>query len=194
MRARMLVMKESRPDRSRRALVEAGAQLFATYGLRHTSMEAIAAEAGVAKTTAYAHFANKDEVFRAVVLHVSEQMIARAEAAADAAATPEAAVLASLASKQCEMFELLHRSRHASELLEAFSSVSGEQTEHAHDLYITALARRVARCPGVGKKLAPEVATLLDHAAYGLMGRAARVDELRRRLALLVERVVERRA
>ncbi len=185
-------MKESRPDRSRRALVEAGAQLFATYGLRHTSMEAIAAEAKVAKTTAYAHFANKDEVFRAAVQHVSEQMIGRAEAAADAAKTPEAAVLASLETKQVEMFELLHRSRHASELLEAFTSVSGEQTEQAHEIYIAALARRLVRCPGVGKKQAPEIATLLDHAAYGLMGRASKVEELRKRITLLVERVVER--
>lgn len=187
-------MKESRPDRSRRALVEAGVRLFATYGLRHTSMEAIAAEAKVAKTTAYAHFANKDEVFRAVVLHVSEQMIARAEAAAEVAKSPEAAVLASLTSKQVEMFELVQRSRHASELLEAFTSVSGEQTEHAHELYIAALAKRLARCPGVAKKQAPELATLLDHAAYGLMGRAGNVEALRKRLALLVERVVERDA
>jgi len=190
----VVAVKESRQDRSRRALVEAGVRLFAAYGLRHTSMEAIAADARVAKTTAYAHFDNKDEVFRAVVLHVSEQMIARAEAAADEAASPEAAVLASLTSKQLEMFELVQRSRHASELLEAFTSVSGEQTEHAHGLYIAALARRLARCSGVGKKLALEVATLLDHAAYGLMNRAARVEDLRRRIALLVERVVERRA
>lgn len=62
------------------------------------------------------------------------------------------------------------------------------------DLYITALTKRAARCAGVGKNLAPEVAALLDHAAYGLMNRAARVEDLRRRLALLVERVVERRA
>jgi len=188
----MAAVKESRQDRSRRALIEAGARLFATYGLRQTSMEAIAAEAKVAKTTAYAHFANKDEVFRAVVRHVSEQMIARAEAAADAADAPDAAVLASLTAKQVEMFELLRGSRHAGELLEAFTSVSGEQTDHAHEVYIAALARRLARCPTVGKKLAPELATLLDHAAYGLMGRATRAEELRRRLALLVERVLGR--
>lgn len=186
----MAAVKESRQDRSRRALIEAGAQLFATYGLRHTSMEAIAAEAKVAKTTAYAHFANKDEVFRAVVRHVSEQMIARAEAAADAADSPEAAALASLASKQLEMFELLRRSRHAGELLEAFTSVSGEQTERAHEAYIAALARRLARCPAAGKKQALELATLLDHAAYGLMVRATRAEELRKRLGLLVERVL----
>ena len=131
-------------------------------------------------------------MFCAVVLHVSAQMIARAEAAAEVAKSPEAAVLASLESKQVEMFELVQRSRHASELLAAFTSVSGEQTEHAHERYIAALARRLVRCPGVGKKRAPEIATLLDHAAYGLMGRAAKVEELRKRLALLVERVVER--
>ncbi len=182
--------KESRQDRSRRALVEAGARLFAGYGFRHTSMEAIAAEAKVAKTTAYAHFSNKEEVFRAVVEWVSSEMIRRAEEAAEQAKTPEGAVLASLRSKQGEMFRLLRSSRHATELTDAFTSVSGGETDQAHEAYIGALAKRAARCPHVGRSKALAIATLLDHAAYGLMNRATTGAELDERLALLVERVV----
>jgi AcrR family transcriptional regulator len=180
-----------RAERSRRSLVDAGAKLFASYGFRHTSMEAIAAEAGVAKTTAYAHFANKEELFDAVVAHVSADMLARAEAAADAAGkSPEAAVLASLLTKEQLLFALVHTSRHAQELLDASTSVGGIATARAHDAYTAALARRLARCKGVGKKLAPSVADLLDRAAYGLAARASTAAELSRGIELLVRRVV----
>ena len=172
------------------ALLHAALRLFRAYGFRHTTMEAIATEAQVAKATAYSHFEHKEEVFGAVITLASAEMIDAAEAAAQAAPGPEAAVLASLLSKELAMYELVHRSPHAVELLDAFNNVGNAAMEASHQLYIGALAKRLARCKGVGKKAAPSVATLLDHAAYGLAGRASGPEDLRARLTLMVERVV----
>ncbi len=183
-------MKPVRPNKTRVALLDAAARLFSAYGFRHTSMEAIAAEASVAKATAYAHFPNKEAVFAAVITTLGEAMHARAEAAAGRARSPEAAVLASLASKHLEMYALVHSSRHAAELLEAMNAVGGKESESAHALYVASLQKHLARCRHVGGRLAPRIATLLDRSADGLGAAAGSAGELERMLALLVGRVV----
>ena len=48
--------------RTRRGLLAGAAQAFAEHGVRGTSMQAIAAAAGVAKGTLYNHFRTKDDV------------------------------------------------------------------------------------------------------------------------------------
>lgn len=48
--------------------IEAASRLFQQYGLQKTTMEDIAKALGKGKSTLYYYFANKDEVFQAVVL------------------------------------------------------------------------------------------------------------------------------
>lgn len=182
-----------RQQRSRERILSAGVRLFAAYGVRRTTMEALAAEAGVAKATAYAQFPHKEAVFAAVVEHVTRGMMERAEAAAVAAPGPVEAVLASLTTKQLEMFTLVHRSPHAAELLSALSGEGKGPTDAAHAAYQRSLAKWLVRCPGVGKRLAPELAELLDQAAYGIAGRVESEAALERGLKLLVERVAGQR-
>lgn len=49
------------------AIQEAAAHLFMTEGLERTSMDAIAAAAGVSKQTVYSHFQSKEDLFRSCV-------------------------------------------------------------------------------------------------------------------------------
>jgi TetR/AcrR family transcriptional repressor of mexJK operon len=63
----------SRPARSRRlgsaeAIREAAARLLLEKGYQATSMDDVAAAARVSKQTIYTHFANKEELFRDLVL------------------------------------------------------------------------------------------------------------------------------
>lgn len=46
--------------------------MFALHGLLGTSMDAIAAEAGVSKVTVYSYFADKDDLFRQAVAHACQ--------------------------------------------------------------------------------------------------------------------------
>ncbi|MGY1743193.1 MULTISPECIES: TetR family transcriptional regulator [unclassified Blastococcus] len=54
-------------SRTRAGLLRGAATAFAATGLRDTTMQAIAAAAGVAKATLYNHFRTKDDVVRALL-------------------------------------------------------------------------------------------------------------------------------
>ncbi|MGY2128674.1 TetR family transcriptional regulator [Blastococcus sp. SYSU DS0617] len=54
-------------NQTRRGLVEGAARAFAEHGVRRSTMQSIAAAAGVAKATLYNHFRTKDEVARALL-------------------------------------------------------------------------------------------------------------------------------
>lgn len=52
---------------TRNMIIDVAAGLFATRGLRQTTMESIAAEAGRGRRTVYMYFSNKAEIYEAVV-------------------------------------------------------------------------------------------------------------------------------
>ena len=52
---------------TRDMILDVAARLFATTGLRQTTIEAIATEAGRGRRTVYMYFANKAEIYEAVV-------------------------------------------------------------------------------------------------------------------------------
>lgn len=59
---------DSRSERKRQAILDAAAQLFLASGYQGTSMDEIAALAEVSKQTVYKNFADKQQLFREIVL------------------------------------------------------------------------------------------------------------------------------
>jgi len=57
----------SKPSAKREAILDAARDAFFEDGYSATSMDAIAARAGVSKATIYAHFTGKDDLFRAMI-------------------------------------------------------------------------------------------------------------------------------
>jgi AcrR family transcriptional regulator len=55
------------------AILGAAEHAFLAAGFGAVTMDAIAREAGVSKATVYAHFAGKEELFGAIVVHLSER-------------------------------------------------------------------------------------------------------------------------
>jgi TetR/AcrR family transcriptional repressor of mexJK operon len=55
----------------REAILDAATKLFLRDGYRSTSMDQIATDAAVSKQTVYKHFADKEQLFRAIVLGVT---------------------------------------------------------------------------------------------------------------------------
>src|SRR5690606_19740012 len=103
------------PER-RRNIVAAARRLVLWQGLRATTMEAIAREAGVAKPTLYAYFPHK----QAVISALAEAMAAEAaEAFATALAAEGSAMMRignAIAAKHRTLARLIGGSQHASAL------------------------------------------------------------------------------
>jgi TetR/AcrR family transcriptional repressor of mexJK operon len=67
-------MQPSVSDRKRQAIAAAALALFARDGYERTSVDAIAAEAGVSKRTVYSHYGDKENLFLLVVRDTFELM------------------------------------------------------------------------------------------------------------------------
>lgn len=78
---------------TRRSLLEGAARAFAEHGLRRSTMQSVAAAAGVAKATLYNHFRTKDEVARELLAVELDRLTTLA------AGLPPATALAGLADE-----------------------------------------------------------------------------------------------
>jgi AcrR family transcriptional regulator len=69
------------PERRRPQILDAALELFLERGYEGTSMDAIAAAAGVTKPVVYACFASKDDLFRALLGREEERILGEIDAA-----------------------------------------------------------------------------------------------------------------
>jgi TetR/AcrR family transcriptional repressor of mexJK operon len=65
-----------------RAIAEAATRVFLRHGYTDASVDAIAAEAGVAKQTVYNHFGGKDQLFRSVISQAQQSIGGNSDPAA----------------------------------------------------------------------------------------------------------------
>ncbi|MGE5477851.1 MAG: TetR/AcrR family transcriptional regulator [Bacteroidales bacterium] len=63
----MLKPCSTRSSAKREAILDAAQECFLEHGFSSTSMDMVAARAGVSKATIYAHFQSKDELFGAII-------------------------------------------------------------------------------------------------------------------------------
>ncbi len=68
-------------DRKRLAILDAAVAAFRSQGFEATSMDKIAADAGVSKRTVYNHFPSKDELFAEILLQLWQSSAAQMEIA-----------------------------------------------------------------------------------------------------------------
>ena len=66
-------------DRKREAIIQAAIAEFRAYGFEATSMDKIAARAGVSKRTVYNHFPSKEELFAEIMLQLWESSAGQRE-------------------------------------------------------------------------------------------------------------------
>lgn len=179
-----------RAEEKRAKIVTAATTLFSRYGFKRTSIDQLAAEAGVAKPTVYAYFKDKDAVFEAVVVAVCEDLIARAEAASRGRGSIEERLSAMLAAKFTRYWELVQRSPHAQELLDSQNRLGTETIARADKAFVRLLATTIEESsevdPARAGLTAMGLAQLLIRAASGAAYDATTVAAHRKHLGELV--------
>lgn len=188
-----LTGNQSARERKRAALLEAALKLFGQYGYRRTSIDDIAREADIAKGTVYLNFASKEELFRALCA----QLIARVEdESAKARALEggfEARLYAVLAAKYGYLYEVVHSSAHAAELMDSKNRLSADLFGKFDRGYAKTVRAIVADAlerneidPSAMALGAADTAGLIMSAAHGIEAEASSPQELDRRLRELV--------
>jgi len=171
----------------RRAILDAAAFLFIRQGVRATTMEAIASEAGIAKPTLYGYFRDKD----AVGLAALEALIAKLEASFLAALGEEGSVVervaAALANKHKAVLRIMAGSRHAAELYSEQSRLAGPAFAALEARIETAIVRELEIA---GVERARPLTQILAASASGIGHRAKSVAEVGPAIRLLVERLL----
>lgn len=126
------------------AILAAALTLFGHYGYRRTSIDDIAQEAGIAKGTVYLYFRSKEEIFRALSQQLLNQVLSAAEEAAQADGAIEARLRALMEAKFGYFFDLMHRSAHVRELIDAKNDLCADLFAQADRRYVLLLTDTIA--------------------------------------------------
>ncbi|SCF38101.1 TetR/AcrR family transcriptional regulator [Micromonospora mirobrigensis] len=112
------------------AILTAAYECFTRHGIRRTTMDDIAAAAGMSRPAVYQYVRNKDDAYRRLAERLFAASLAQARAAATASDESVTQRLQAVLGAKLELTLGLHRdSRHAAELLDASGKLTGDLSE-----------------------------------------------------------------
>jgi AcrR family transcriptional regulator len=173
-RAGGVVERRRAREQRMRHVLEVAARTFAAQGFHDASMDEIARAAGVSKPVVYTHFASKDGLYEAVLLHASREFAERVRSGVAPEQTPEsrmwAGVLAFVDAVE-EHPEWWVLTRQAALAGDPFATFARRVNEATSELIAGLLTETAALAGVVGAAATIEV---LAHAFVG--GCAATAD------------------
>ena len=175
-RATILIMSERKE-----AIIKAAFQVFSRYGLKRTTMNDIAEEAGLSRQTLYNFFANKDELLRATIRLHADRAIAAIEA--------ECAGIPDLGDKLDVVFNrlvvvpwvLVHAAPHGDEILSGVRDVARQEIALADSRYEAMLETILAPYAGnlsAAGMTVDQLCDLIQRSWYGIRHKARDRDHL----------------
>lgn len=118
-------MKCSKDER-RQELLKTATDVLVEHGIQKTTLDDIARRAGMAKTSLYYYFKDKDEIIRAIIRRDMDDLLALMKSAVETSQAPE--------DKMCALIEARYRfiataaSRATKEVLNEFKSMANLYT------------------------------------------------------------------
>lgn len=122
-------------------IVEAAVRLFSRYGVKRTSMNDIAAEAGISRQTLYNAFSNKDEVLQATIRLFADRSVAGIEAGLESTNDLGERLDVIFRHVAIEHFDLLHASPNAEDIIAGFNASSQQEIAAATERTKAIIAR-----------------------------------------------------
>jgi AcrR family transcriptional regulator len=178
-----------RPTATPERILAAGFARFARYGFRRTSMEDIAAEAGVSRAALYLQFCNKEEIFRRLSQALHDESLAQADAALRRREPLVDRLRAAVEAKSLRFVEIAYSSSHGSELMDESNRLCGDLSVQAERRFQGLLARAFRGAAQAGEidlatvHMSPaEVAELFTRTASGLKSSGVTVAVYRKRV------------
>jgi len=171
----------------REAILAAAQTLFLKHGLRGTSMEAIAREAGIAKPTLYAYFPEKGAIFSVLLMQLIATWRQDFLTALHGQGDVVHRVGAALTAKYKGLMRMIAGSPHAAELYGEGDRLSANEIRRLDNELAAALEAELTEAGVARSRL---VTQLLLAAAYGIGHKAQSPAELGPALRLLAERLI----
>jgi TetR/AcrR family transcriptional repressor of mexJK operon len=174
----MRASKRSRAPRlaSGGSIRDAAAALFLEKGYQGTSMDDVAARAGVSKQTIYTHFSSKEQLFEDLVLGNAgrvEEFIAAMQSTVDGASDAESALraVARLYTRFVIRPEVLRLRRLVIGEASRFPELARRYHAAVPERTYAALAKLIERLTGQGRLKVGDVQVAAHHFAWLALGR-----------------------
>jgi TetR/AcrR family transcriptional regulator len=178
----------SMPDEPIDRILDAAYACFTRHGVRRTTMDDIAAAAGMSRPAVYQYVRNKDDAFRRLAKRLFDGAMTQARAAAERDGPLAERMYQIIAAKVDLTVKLWQDTPHAAELLDAGARLSGELGEQfvaaIRDLLTAAIAADDLDLTGTN---ATEIADITLALVYGMEKELANPQRARRRLRLAIE-------
>lgn len=190
--AKVVVPNRDRTARTRAVLMDAARKLFVEKGYGATSTPEIVKAAGITRGALYHHFADKRDMFRAVLVREMEAVASEIRARTPAGLTPRAALLAGSRS-YLQAMSVPGRTRLL--LIEGPAALGLAQMQALDDAHAAAtLAEGLAATGAVPPEMPPDtlvplLSAIFDRAALAIEG-GAEVQAQQAALEWLLQRVV----
>lgn len=128
-----------RMDSKEEKIVDAAVRVFSRYGVRRTTMNDIASEAGIARQTLYNVYSNKDEVLRATIRLFTDRSLAAIEANDAVAQTLDDKLDVVFEQMVVRPFEILSATPDADDIINGFNEAGRDEISIANERYRAAI-------------------------------------------------------
>lgn len=162
--------REEYAESTRRALLDAAAERFATAGYAATSIEDVVRDARVTRGALYHHFRGKQELFEAVFAEVELAALARIGAAADTPGAPWDAFTAGFDAALDACLDPAYRRIALQEAPIALGPVRWREVAEQHSLGVI---RQILEALAAAGELRPLSVPLLSRVLFATLAEAA---------------------
>lgn len=176
----------ARAIEKRRRILDAARTLMLREGIRGTTMEAIARQAGIAKATLYTQFPDKEAVFGGILDQLVDALTAAFDAGISGPGTLPQRIGAALAGK----YGVIARAIEGSPFAQEIFSTHGRITDRLRALDASTNEQIVTALRHAGIAEPVELTRLIQAACHGIAQKLIEETAVRVGIKLLCERMI----